>query len=470
MLNIKTESVLNSEISNLEGLWWIDGTESIKQYGVLNFDAATGGVLQVRGQLRNDIFESGEVTIFGECNGRLFTLLYAQLTDSELKMDKFGTTIRQEYFTNLILGGIHTPHESDTKFDSFKFATHQLESWLATKDYVIQDLEDSYELTINKRSNIEISIEGDITLSIVFEENTSRGKHELTFRRCPYFEVKSKEGMSINEFRKTIYVPLLSFMCIATGGTEYVYKLDAKYVPDVNSEAPREVSIFSTFRMAAMNSKPSPAYKHWIEPDNSFEEVCGYLNRWMNLYLENELILEEYFAGKYGKNYYLEDQFFRIVKTVESWSRNVIPEGKYITEEHDIILRKVRPVLSDAEYNQIAKRFNSKLIFRDYFSALISKQEPKLCDYLHNKELFLTKLVNTRNKYVHVVPKNELFTADEMFVTKNFLELILIHELLDAVGLPRESISSKTDICDQFQAMKQYKSIINNISDDHWGN
>jgi len=433
----------------------VAGDDSNKKYGVLNFDSKNRGILKLRGHLLNDLLDQGELTLFGESLGKKYTLFSAQMTHSEIKMSGPSLIARQEFLTNLIFVGVHINNQSEFKFTKYIFETHLLDSWLSTKDFKLSETEDKFLLAIKKPHNREFHIGENFDLAISYKNHYKQGSTNLEFRNYPHFESIHSEAISVGEFHRSVLIPVLNFMTLANANTDFIYNLTGICEEKTQNDASHDVRILSSFRMASAPPKIEKLYKRWIDPDSA--ELEEYLSKWLSLYRTHELILDEYFASKYNHNVYLEDQFFQISKTVDSWARTVIKSKKSISEEGQEILALVETVLPADQFMYLENRLKSSDSMKEFLYSLIAQQESVIKLYISNWTLFVKRLVETRNKYVHIVEKRELLTFEEMFVANNLLELILIHEMLRFIGLPAEIIRTKSETSVHLQIMRQAK-------------
>lgn len=455
ILKLSTLAQFNDELIDIEGEWWITGSETNKKYGVLNFDSKNRGVLKLRGQLLNDFLDPGEMTIFGECAGRKYTLFSAQMTHGEIKMSGNSLVARQDFITNLIYVDVHSINQSELKFSKFRFETHLLESWLATRDYKLSETDEEYLLTLSRQPKREFHIRENFDLAICYQGGYRMSSKNVEFHNFPHFESTHNDPISVGEFHRAVLMPLLNFMTLANANTDFLYNLVGTCTSVSDEDVPHEVKILSAFRMSPVTANPEKEYRHWIDPNSA--ELEKYLSNWLSLYQSQEIILDEYFASKYNEDVYLEDQFFRIAKTVDSWARTVIKSKKSTSDEALEILVQVESILSAEQFLYLENRLNASDSMKEFILNLIMKQDDLIIDYMTNWTLFVKRLVDTRNKYAHVVQKNDLLTFDEMYIAQNLLGLVLTHELLSYIGVPAEVIRSKTQTSSQFQIMRQAK-------------
>lgn len=413
------------------------------------------GILRLRGHLLNDSLDLGDVTILGECAGKKYTLFYAQLTQSEFRFTGPALVGHQEFRTDLIFVDVHTVSQDELKFTKFRFETHLLDSWLATKDFELSETENEYRLSLKKPLNRTFHISENVDLSINYKNNYTRGFDKIQFRNHPHFESNHNEALSVGEFHRSLLMPLLNFMTLANANTDYIFNLTGIREDTKAKDVFHEIRILSSFRMTPAQPKIEKSYRRWIDPDAVNLEEC--LARWFSLYKSQELILDEYFATKYNHDVYLEDQFFRIAKTLDSWARTVITSKKSISQEALDVLAQVESVLTPTQFKYLGDRLSASDSMRDFILNLVTQQDPIISQYISNWNLFIKRLVETRNKYVHIVHKKDLLTFEEMYVAKNLLELIINHELLRHVGLSSEVIRKKSELSVQLQIMRQSK-------------
>ncbi|MEY4969867.1 MAG: hypothetical protein RLZZ277_98 [Actinomycetota bacterium] len=455
ILKLSTLAQVNDELIDVEGEWWVAGSESNKKFGVLNFDSKNRGVLKVKGHLLNDLLDHGELTIFGKCAGRNYTLFSAQMTHGNIKMSGNALVARQDFITNLIFVDVHANNQSELRFTKFKFETHLLDSWLATRDYTLSETDDAYLLTLTRQTKREFHVKENFNLAICYQSGYRMSSKNIEFHNFPHFETTHNDPISVGEFHRNVLIPLLNFMSLANSSTDFLYNLIGTCTIESDEDMPHEVKILSAFRMSSVTANPEKEFRHWI--DSNSADLEQYLSNWFNLYNSREIILDEYFTSRYNKDVYLEDQFFRIAKTFESWAKTVIESKKSTTQEDLELLAHVKSILSDDQFSYLKNKLNSSDSMKDFFLNLIIKQDGVITDYLSNWSLFVKRLVETRHKYVHVVHKDDLLTYDEMYVALKLLGLVLIHELLEHIGVPIELVRTRTRTSSEYQTMLQAK-------------
>lgn len=445
----------------MHGHWWLPNVSNRKIEGTLSFDPQSSGTLKIRGNLIDNQLDPGEITILGDCEGVRVTLLFAQMGHSNIKMVSSGTYFYQEYITNLILIGIHTEDHESARFSQFQIETSLLNSWVPRSKYDFLDSETEFQIKIPKEDAISLFNSEQTSIEIKYPNLYRRSSTELVLHNAPYLITTHSIPLTISELHTSLLTPLLDFFTLANAKADNLLSLVGQIESPLPDQDFTEVKIYSSYRMASSPEFTSKPYQRWIPAQANLPEISQYVEKWLTFHAEFSTRFQEYFASKYRTDMYLEEKFFLLAKTVESWTetsdlgKNLL--GNEQNSPNAIILEKIREVLSNEEFRKVESRLRVRETFKNSLNRIIHSQYEGIRNYLPDWDPFLSRLVNTRNKYAHPSPKKELLSSSEMFLAMNLLDLIIIHEILGLLGIPEKEINRITELSSQLQVMRQFR-------------
>lgn len=462
MPRIYTASQSNPELIAIEGMWWLPDTPEKRIFGILNFNADKGAILTLKNLLVSDLVDTGEQIIHGESDGIKFTLFYSIQGKSEISFGINSNSIKQEWNSNLVFRGIHSLNPEDTKFESIVFETHLLDQWINHPKFNRQMSGGEIAVSLNIPQAFTFQIDNFTKGEIHFSRREKSSNLNLEIYVYPYIEIKRDTGLGVLEFQRNILRPLLYCVSLCTTGTDYVYSTTGFFKEELDDTV-REVQIFSPFLMSSKDPQVINVYKHWIKFSQDINYSTEMLRKWFENYREKQEIFKEYFAIRYAENSYLEDDFFRVFKVIESWFNSEIGNFKGDDfAEFDELLERVKYQVSEEDFGEIQSKFINNLSSRESLRILIGRQVPQIQEALSGWKDFLKLCLNTRNKYAHILSRrgNEVFTPNQQHVARYILDLMFTSELMRMLELSESEYNKALQLNDSWNYMKQHLSTI----------
>lgn len=461
MPNLITEPQINSSLASIEGVWWLSHAPHKKAFGVFSFTPEKGGTLNLRDHLTSDLIDSGEETIYGDCQGKLFTLFYAVQGKAQISFDGGSILMTQEWLSNLVFENIHVANPHLLNFQNLEFATHLLDQWVNYPKFNRERHDNGTSIHINNPKKLQFNWHDKSVGNIEFMVSDKSSNNDLSISYFPYIRVECPLGLNISDFHRKYLRPFLNFVSLATTGTDFVYYTRG-FVDDPNNDGKKiQINIYSGYLMSSKPIQIFKTYKHWIKFETENDFALRALEKWFEIFNSHQDILIEYFAIRYADKSYLEDDYFRIFKVVESWTSNFSAKEKEVDfGEYFELLERVKVQMPQEDYKIIQEKFISITNAGECINTLIERQQEIVQNLIAKWTNFRRLSVNTRTKYAHIGSRknDKVFDTEGQIVAKHALDLMFISELLRMLELPEPVYLKCLETNESWQYLKQYIS------------
>ena len=372
-------------------------------------------------------------------NFKLYNVLYTQL-------DNFDST--PQGWRRLI------DHLEKEEVNEFKFSFEHIEEWikksLVTVKYgknqtIFESAVNEYQSTKVLIKSLGINFEDAAMLYSSFETKTFTSDYFIKFTsedsKNMKFTVFHSAALKFIEF-----IEILSNVPISFTNIEFLvdYKLiEEKRLPLIKGKF--FVQHARKFRKWDIDSKQN------ISLSNLGHDFESILNNWFDKTEKLEFIVRQFSKNLHG-DLYLEDQLVDAIRNLEVYSRGFqkFRIRKNLTVSEKQSREAIYKFIDESIYEEDKKKFKNKLAFKSrtpnlserlekIFDSIDEINKDKIFHKIIDKNLFIIKLVQTRNYHTHGDSKKKypkmIKSINEMYETKVLLQEVLRYFIYKELGM-----------------------------------
>jgi hypothetical protein len=422
-----------------KGFWKLPSQPKWRVAGELNFDTAGGIKLELLGNLYDS--HSGHQnfeTIQGyTSNGKTISIFGCRGATSNA-MPGFTTS---SFHADYMIVGAHYSRLEEVSIESVAVHFLYLDQWVNVHGIKIEMInEEPYKVQMTYTHPPPISLYKDDIKDILLWFSSSNPMSgsilDNTIKQKTYLNVEYKTSASVAEILKDIQMlrNFLSFglsrVIVATeiliypkrGGPKYSLIYHEAFYPKVNNSHEHIFDYTSLFMY------------HHID-----KFVNDMMEKWHQKYISLQPVFDRYFDCIYNPKLFQINQFLNLMFAIETYHRRTFDTLTFPTESFNDLKKSLSSALpvgkefqewfkNKFQYaNEASLRQRLKDIFKD-FDPILKELEGKPKD-------FISKLVQTRNYYVHydqssvagILGEEDLRTCNSTLVI--LLQLLLLKEL-----------------------------------------
>ncbi len=465
------------------GYWWLPGepNEPISEIpdraipGKLSFDPATGGLLELLGNL--DTADTYGMNVW-----KKFEIIQGFVSGSEkcvtLQSCYVTSISRRDTFseTKLVVDFIFTGYRywfdsvADIVFENMSAKYTYLDNWMFQNNFDIDVRRTDYKRVIDYSISytspepIEIMLDNaKIELWPAYASSSS--VTEVLLKNEYRFTITPQEPLHFNEYLKYINVHLPNFLTLATGHTNFPLNLSGLISQDRGG-----MSIF--YQVLGYADKA-----RWISPwpmlftfGDLKEDLPRYLVNWIRKSEKMKATYDLYFEAQYSKMLALDIEFLILAQSLEAYHRNV-HGGEYLSKEE---YEPIKTALINAIPNCVETSHKAALMSRIEYgyqyslqtrlkglcSEVLVEQKDDVEKLLGNPKDFIRRLVETRNYFTHRdgLPNEATLNDDELFDYSRKMRVLLQICFLREMGFPPNEITRLLNANQEYQHLTKEKS------------
>ena len=462
------------------GSWWLpeEPSEPISEIpqtaipGKLSFDPATGGMLELMGNLDTadpygdnvgNKFEiiQGFVSGSGKCvtlHGCFVTSISQRDTFSETKLIvKYIFTGYQYWFDSV----------EDIVFEKLSVGYTYLNDWMFQNNFNIDVTRTDYKrlrdysVSYTSPEPIELPLD-NTTIELWSASGQSSTITEVTLKNEYRLTITPQEPLRLIEYLKLINFHVPNFLTLATGHTNFPLN-----VSGIISEDRGGMSIFYKALGYADKARRISPWPMLFTFKDVKEDLLKYLSNWIIKAEKLKATYELYFREQYSKVVVLDSEFLNLAQALEAYHRNVYG-GEYLTkEEYEPIKTAIIcaiPKCVDKSHrdalegllkygNQYSLRTRLKIVF----SEVLSKQSDDLKKLVGNPTYFIHRLVETRNYFTHRdgEPNTAVLNDDELYQFTRKMRMLLQICFLREMEFPPNEITRLLNANQEYQHLTE---------------
>ena len=327
------------------GYWWLpeEPNEPISKIpetaipGKLSFDPATGGVLELLGNLDTD-------DPYGMNRSKQFDIIQGFVSESQkcvtlrdcyVTSASVGSTISP---TKLIVSCIFTGYRywfdsiEDIMFERLSTGYTYLNDWMFQKNieidmsYSDQEGLKSYSAKYTEPDPIEVPLD-DVRIEISPSLGGESSITEVSIKNKYRISVIPEQPMRFDEYFKFINFHLPNFLTLATGYSNFPANVSGAV-----SDERGGMSIFYKIpEIANVDRRISP-WPMLFSYNDVKRDLPKYLSNWIRNSEKLEATYDLYFRMKYSKVLVLDSEFLNLAQALEAYHRNVY-DGEYLSKD-----------------------------------------------------------------------------------------------------------------------------------------
>lgn len=403
-----------------KGVWWLPTKPEERVYGTLHFDPREGITVDLLGrfsQVQGDTspFWQPEIVLGNASNGEPMTLLHCFEPSMTIGVHAFyeDRFVTSTIGASALFVGQHFGTKDDIKFSKLTLGFSHALNWADVVQVETGHEERKAILTYERPEEIEVSLPGDLILSLGYVLSVSNGFQGASMTKSVRWDVESSAEKSFEDWWRIQYL-LQAFLTLAT--RQPVHPISAMQVLEVVVELP--------------DGETGKGYDKtelfWDTPESTDEKRTQFgrdmlfvlrdlgqgeqmrlcLERCLRLWFDKaerlQAVCELYLGTVQNKHIYPIHRFSNLVQALESYHRGA--------SNQDIPLRS---------------RLDS--LTQDY-ERVIGRTLPRRQD-------FVQKVLDTRNYLTHYDPRKKpraVQGADLHFFSlslQHLVEMSLLQEL-----------------------------------------
>ncbi|MGD0080646.1 MAG: HEPN domain-containing protein [Methanoregula sp.] len=438
------------------GIWWLPENPEKKVHGTLSYSPETGAKLQVMGSLEtlDNASTVREYDIINGFTGSEITL-YKCFTQTAPYMIFNPEIITTEYFANVIFKGHTFKKGSDIKFKYARTGYNHLESWFFRNTMSFTSSKNGeFSVTTKSLDPITANIDDKLKISLISSnEHSGEWKIEgmkVTLQDKAFADIETSMDMNFEQFMN-ISSRFQRFLTIAINKPIWIQSL--VILISEKGEADKPVEVFLEIQ------------RHLLEKDKvihpsmmpfSFDIISDKFERILKNWFEKSSLMDPvfnlYFALQYGDKMYIEHKFLNLISCLESYHRRRY-NGQYLTNpNYDDFKQKITeffPMIEDSNYADFKTKFINSLKYgnepslRKRLNFIFNDNRPITSKYIKNQDLFINKVLDTRNYRTHFDKELEKLAISDF---REYNEYNLKLKLLVEVCIFKELGFNLTDI------------------------
>lgn len=443
---------MNEESFDIIGEWWLPETPNVKVSGALKFSIQStylelnGSFEPTQGlttpsdrEIIHGLGRKGEKITLNKC---YFTQLEGNLGSANV------TYVIQTFFV-----GSYFQNEDEIKFSKINVKFSKLNTWIQTHGFKSEiERPSTYVHKYTSPQNITVKIDEQLSFSIVFGFSTTI-EHEPKKRRLMEQDVSINlfvdEELDLLKFWKIVH-HLRHFISLGILAPENVAALIGftnRFTHQVGQQQEMdEIKIYWS-----KGNSPNNSYVNLTNMMFSFEQIQNnfenYIKKWFELRETLGIVANLYFGTLYNPQSYINEKFFNIVASLESFHR-IYRDDKTWSEEHFEQLKStIGNAITDNEDREkiMGKiKYANELTLRNRLKQIINEYNFVLTSERGFDNSFIDLVVETRNYYAHydLSLKNNIISNENLPIFINKLRIIVEICLLSQMGMEEEDIKT----------------------------
>lgn len=440
-----------------KGIWWLPDKPEKQISGTLRFTPNEGAILDLIGSFKdikdiNKMLEP-EIILGISSNGKNITLHKCFETKSGANLPGLLTS---SFYANEVFVGAHFQKSEDIKFRELSIRYSYLDGWVNISGFDIQ-YPDKKEVVIKYKQPepIQASISEDCKIFIDITYLThSIVQKETSIKQKTYIKIEHSIEKSLDEYRG-IMRNIQNFLSL--GITEPVYPLAIIGITEANkqiiNDRPYNPPIEIYYRLPEISKAPRTLYPH--DMLFTFKDISDrfeiFLKNWFEKANTLGPVYDLYFGTLYNPRMYLQHQFLSLIQAIEAYHRRKF-EGKYLSDDdYEPIYEKLKEFISKLAIEPSFKEaLNSKLNYGNEYSLrkrlkdLFEKYKEVVNNFIKDKDIFINKVVDTRNYLTHYDKnlKEKAVDGEQLYYVTQQLKIVIMICLLSELGFNFKEIKN----------------------------
>jgi len=441
-----------------EGKWWLPDKPEKQISGTLRFTPDEGAILDLIGSFK-DIKDINkmlklEIILGISSNGKKITLHKCFETKSKISSPGLLTS---SFRANEIFVGAHFQKSEDIKFRELSIRYSYLDEWVNISGFDIQ-YPDKKVVVIKYKlpEPIQANIGEDYKVFIDFQATYPTHfivQKEASIKQRTYVRIEHSAEKSLDEYWDIMRY-IQNFLSL--GITEPVYPLTITGITEANKQIingrpynpPVEI-----YYCSEISKVPKTLYPH--DMLFTFKDISDrfeiFLKNWFKKANLLKPVYDLYFGTLYNPRMYLQQQFLSLIQAIEAYHRRKF-EGKYLSDnDYEPIYEKFKEFINKLAIEPSFKEaLKSKLNYGNEYSLrkrlkdLFEKYKEVVDDFIKDKDIFVNKVVYTRNYLTHYDKnlREKAVDGKQLYYVTQQLKIIIVICLLSELGFNFKEIKN----------------------------
>jgi hypothetical protein len=430
------------------GHWWLPSNPQNRISGVLYLKRKGGISLTLIGMFQDDASDSighnlvEHDIILGELvpgSGPVTLLCCKERQRESPYINNTSKGAVQRFIAGHFLFNYHASDIKSLKFSYFEFSTTYLVDWVDSKQLDFKFQGNSSIVTSLPNTNLVVHGKG-YEIKITSWASTSMGGSYNSSQHSSV-SIKLIEGITLGIFDERFKKPLLDLFQFGSSCLNSILFLNATPI-----EFDKTIKIISSVEFDRIN-RSIESIKHdalfrLSDFENTWQE---FIINWLRFHQKSQYIFGLYFDSFYIGFQFPVSKFLNIIQAIESYhsERN---DSQIILTEKDKFFEKKKKALSlvmkdDKQLaNWIDTKFSYFTTLRSRLKELIEEASPVLISVLDNNELFVSRVIDSRNYYTHYDTEKRIKAAHgtELEAITGLLRVLLGFNILLECGVSKE--------------------------------
>lgn len=450
---------MSTETKKYEGYWWLPEKPDKKVTGNLSINRCEEIELRIIGSLESqDSFSYNQASleiILGQAvDGNLITLIDPICTNN---YDSSAYTYKSQV---AIVGKKHFYTKNDVVFTSADIRFSLLDEWLCESGFSIEKKTNEkghlkqFILKYEYPEIIEFDIDilnSKFKIQYFFyrDQKYLNFQHELNHKS--FFKIKPQHSKNL-EWYDNLFESLRRFITVVSGfpvSITDIITYGDEYCSSKKQKVKEEFSVYFKLPSNAIETFDKHPGKLLTSANLPGVELSILLNNWFHKseILEPAIIL--YVATLSTDLVYSEFRLLNYAQALEALHRRVFG-GKYLTDEEyepvcQTLINSIPESLERSHRDSLKGRikYGHEFSQRKRIKLLLDEVwEGCLDEYIEDKNIFINKVINTRNYLIHYdsASESQAVKGTEIFYIAEQLKIILIAHILLQLGIPKENV------------------------------
>ena len=440
-----------------EGIWWLPDKPEKQVPGTLRFTPNEGAILKLIGSFKdakdiNKMLEP-EIILGISSNGKNITLHKCFETEPNVSVPGLPTS---SFYANEVFVGAHFQKSEDIKFRELFICYSYLDEWVNISGFNIQHPnEKETVIKYKKPEPIQASIYEDCKIKIFIDIQDTYPtivQKEASIKQITYIRIEHSVEKSLKEYWNIMRL-IQNFLSL--GVTEPVYPLTVKGITESIKDKPYNLPVeIEIYRHSPEVSKTSKT----LYPQDmlfTFKDISDrfeiFLKNWFEKADTLGPVYDLYFGTLYNPRMYLQHQFLSLIQAIEAYHRRKF-EGKYLSDDYyKPIYEKFKEFIKELDIEpSFKKALESKLKYGNEYSLrkrlkdLFEKYKEVVDDFIEDKDIFINRVVDTRNYLTHYDKnlREKAVDGEQLYYVTQQLKIVIVICLLSELGFNFKEIKN----------------------------
>jgi hypothetical protein len=262
----------------------------------------------------------------------------------------------------------------------------------------------------------------------------------LEFTVTPCLVLRLEESIASDSAWRSFVTPAVFFLTLATGHGDQITRLSAE-LDASESGSHRTVEILVSRWTEPLPALPN-SWEHTLQYVFVRDRFQSVMPAWFEMVEQARDSLLDFFSIQQATSMFLEEQFIRVSRCIESWHRRMVGGTQMPEEDFQALLGSLRGFLEPEawEFVKMRLQYGNERTLKRRLDDILADAAPQLQTLVASYSKFFRRTVNTRNSLTHDGRLGDDFRPEELWWAVSTLDLLLRDALLRRLGLSHEEV------------------------------